>query len=82
MCMHSRTWWSGEGISALINSLVGRKVCQTGDVDAVTAETKLIEAGTICGVDVRIYDTQGVLDGEDEEEMIFFGAFVAKGLIC
>ena len=62
---------SGEGKSTLINSLVGRKVCGTGDtLDAVT-ETKLIEAGNINGVDVRIYDTQGVLDGEDEEEKIF-----------
>ena len=62
---------SGEGKSTLINSLVGRKVCQTGDVDAITTETKLIEAGNINGVDVRIYDTQGVFDGEDEEEKIF-----------
>ena len=62
---------SGEGKSTLINSLVGRKVCGTGDtLDAVT-ETKLIEAGNINGVDVRIYDTQGVFDGEDEEEKIF-----------
>ena len=48
-------------------------MCQAGNVDAVTAETKLIEAANIYryGVDVRTYDTQGVLDGEDEEEKIF-----------
>ena len=62
---------SGEGKSTLINSLVGRKVCGTGDTLVATTETKLIEAGNINGVDVRIYDTQGVLDGEDEEDKIF-----------
>ena len=62
---------SGEGKSTLINSLVGRKVCSTGDTHVATTETKLIEAGNINGVDVRIYDTQGVFDGEDEEEKIF-----------
>ena len=48
----------------------GKNVCQAGNVDAVTAETKLIEAANIYwnGVDVRIYDT---LDGEDEEKKIF-----------
>ena len=62
---------SGEGKSTLINSLVGREVCSTGDTFVATSETKLIEAGNINGVDVRIYDTQGVFDGEDEEEKIF-----------
>ena len=62
---------SGEGKSTLINSLVGRKVCSTDDTLVATTETKLIEAGNINGVDVRIYDTQGVFDGEDEEEKIF-----------
>ena len=62
---------SGEGKSTLINSLVGRKVCSTGDTHVATTQTKLIEAGNINGVDVCIYDTQGVLDGEDEEEKIF-----------
>ena len=51
----------------------GTKVCQTGNADAVTAETKLIEAANIYwnGADVCIYDTQGAPDGEDEEEKIF-----------
>ena len=61
---------SGEGKSTVINSLVGREVCSTGDTFVATTETKLIEAGNINGVDVRIYDTYSY-DGEDEEEKIF-----------
>ena len=46
-------------------------MCQAGNADAVTAETKLIEAANIYGADVWLYDAQGVLDGEDEEKKIF-----------
>ena len=61
---------AGEGKSSLINSLVGKQVCEEGDTESTTMEMKE-HVVQVNGYDLKIFDTQGVNDGEDEEEHIF-----------
>ena len=62
---------TGVGKSTLINSLVGSEVCATGEALACTTKTTLIEVRKVNGINVNIYDTQGFLDGKNQEEDIF-----------
>ena len=62
---------SGEGKSALINSLIGKEVCEEGDTKATTAAAKEPIVVQVNGYDLKIFDTQGAFDGEDQEEYIF-----------
>ena len=61
---------TGEGKSSLINSLVGKQVCEKGDTTVTTKKVKE-HVEQVNGYDLKIFDTQGVFDGEDEEEHIF-----------
>ena len=61
---------TGEGKSTLVNSFVGKEVCTTGDLTATTQELREVRH-TINGVDVSIYDTRGMLDGDGVDDEIF-----------
>ena len=59
-----------EGKSSLINSLVGKQVCKEGDTTSTTMEM-MEHVVQVNGYDLKIFDTQGVFDREDEKEHIF-----------
>ena len=60
---------TGEGKSSLINSLVGKQVCEEGDTKAITKKVN-VHVEQVNGYDLKIFDTRGFFDGEDKEEDI------------
>ncbi|XP_065178087.1 uncharacterized protein LOC135808788 [Sycon ciliatum] len=62
---------TGEGKSTLINSLVGQNVRRTSQVKSCTDRLGLVQPIRVNGVEVSIYDTQGVQDGVVSDETVF-----------
>ncbi len=58
---------TGVGKSSTLNTLAGRKVADTGEVEPITAEVKSYEA-EINGIPSRIVDTPGLADGKNLDD--------------